>query len=29
MTFEDALYLIYTGLGAWLIFELIRFLRRW
>lgn len=29
MTFEDAVYLVYTGLGAWLVVELIRWLRRW
>ena len=29
MTFEDAVYLVYTCLGAWLVVELIRWLRRW
>lgn len=29
MTFEDAVYLVYNGLGAWLVVELIRWLRRW
>lgn len=28
MTFEDAVYLVYSGLGAWLLVELIKFFRR-
>ena len=29
MSFDDAVYLIYSGLGAWLLVELIRFFRRY
>lgn len=28
MTFDDAIYLVYSGLGACLLVELIRFFRR-
>lgn len=28
MTFDDAVYLAYFGLGAWLLVELIRFFWR-
>lgn len=28
MTFDDAIYLVYSGLGAWLLVELICFFRR-
>lgn len=29
MSFDEAVYLVYSGLGVWLLVELIRFLRRW
>lgn len=28
MSFDDAVYLVYSSLGAWLLVELIRFFRR-
>lgn len=28
MSFDDAVYVVYSGLGAWLLVELIRFFRR-
>lgn len=28
MSFDDVFYLVYSGLGAWLMVELIRFFRR-